>query len=97
MNAYELLKRMKEKSASDLYLKVGLPPSFRIHGEVIRDTTSPLSAENVKVIVDCLLNDYQKRLFNERPDLDFAYPLKADYGIGSTCFVSRVRSAWSRV
>ncbi len=39
MNAYELLKRMKEKSASDLYLKVGLPPSFRIHGEVIRDTT----------------------------------------------------------
>ncbi|HOE11446.1 MAG TPA: PilT/PilU family type 4a pilus ATPase [bacterium] len=76
MNAYELLKRMKEKSASDLYLKVGLPPSFRIHGEVIRDTTSPLSAENVKAIVDCLLNDYQKRLFNERPDLDFAYSLE---------------------
>ncbi|HQO33172.1 MAG TPA: PilT/PilU family type 4a pilus ATPase [bacterium] len=75
MNAHELLKRMKEKTASDLYLKVGLPPSFRIHGEVIRDDTSPLSAENIKSIVDSLLNDYQKRLFSERPDLDFAYSL----------------------
>ena len=78
MGARELLLRMKEKTASDLYLKVGLPPSFRIHGEVIREDGPPLSGEDVKAIVNELLNEFQKRRFDERPDLDFAYSLDGE-------------------
>ncbi|MFH1739340.1 MAG: ATPase, T2SS/T4P/T4SS family [bacterium] len=75
MGAHELLLQMKEKGASDLYLKAGLPPSFRINGDVIRDNAPALSGEDIKEIVDGILNEFQKKIFDERPDLDFAYSL----------------------
>ena len=75
MSAQDLLLQMKQKGASDLYLKAGLPPSFRIHGDVIREDGPALSGEDIKEMVDGILNEFQKRLFDERPDLDFAYSL----------------------
>ena len=75
MRAKELLTSMKKKEASDLYLKVGLPPSFRIHGEVTREEGSAITGDDMETIVNDILNEYQRKRFDERPDLDLAYAL----------------------
>ncbi len=75
MRAKDLLTRMKEKGASDLYLKVGLPPSFRINGNVMREDGPPIAGDEIQAIVDDIMNDYQKKRFEDRPDMDFAYAI----------------------
>jgi len=75
MRAKELLTSMKKKEASDLYLKVGLPPSFRIHGDVIREEGPAVTGDDMETIVNDILNEYQRKRFDERPDLDLAYAL----------------------
>jgi len=75
MKILELLESMVEKEASDLYLKVGIPPSIRIHGDVVRLDSAPISEDDMIEASKLLLTDYQLKKFNERPELDFAYNL----------------------
>lgn len=76
MDIKELLRQMPEQEASDLYLKVGLPPSIRVHSEVERLNEPGLSDDEMERFCRELLTDHQQRIFNERPDLDFAYTLE---------------------
>ena len=73
MEIKDLLLMMPGRKASDLYLKVGIPPSLRIHGEVIRLEGTPLTDEQLEAYCRDLLTDHQWKVFQERPDLDFAY------------------------
>jgi twitching motility protein PilT len=74
---FDLLRLMREKGASDLYLKVGIPPSMRIHSQVTRMDGSPLTEEEIKEAAKILLTEYQWKIFEERPELDFAYTLES--------------------
>jgi twitching motility protein PilT len=67
-----LLSRACEKDASDIHLKAGYPPYFRIHGEIIRRTT-PISPGEVDEIVRFLLSEIQHQHFEERGEMDLAY------------------------
>lgn len=71
-----LLRQMPEQEASDLYLKVGLPPSIRVNSEVVRLDEPGLSNDEMERFCRELLTDHQYRIFSERPDLDFAYTLE---------------------
>jgi len=67
------LKYMVENDASDLYLTVGLPPSFRLEG-IVRSLQGkpPLTPEQTERIAYSIMNDRQKRIFEEEMEMNFA-------------------------
>ncbi len=60
-----LLGSANELKASDLHLVVGSPPAYRINGEVILAEEDSITPEEAKAAADELLNDGQKRKFEE--------------------------------
>ncbi len=75
MDISALLKTLTVEGASDLYLKVGLPPSIRVHGNVMRMDAAAVTDADMDAVIKLLLTDHQLRIFQERPDLDFAHAL----------------------
>ncbi len=59
--------------ASDLHIKVGSPPIMRISGKVRKLEAEPFSNQKIKNMLFEILNEKQKRQFEETGDLDFAY------------------------
>ena len=69
----ELLNVAKEKKASDIHLTVGVPPKVRIDGE-LKDLNYPnLAPADVEAVVNRLMSDKQKAVFEEYGELDFAF------------------------
>jgi twitching motility protein PilT len=70
----QVLQTARQLSASDVHLKVGLPPVFRISGDLrtVRDQ-APLSAEVVSTFAINIMNAKQRQLFDRDKDLDLAY------------------------
>src|ERR1044071_8280597 len=55
--------------ASDLHLVAGVPPAFRINGEIIIADQDSLSPQDLALIADSLLNDQQKKKFEQEWEL----------------------------
>ncbi len=70
-----LLSFARDEGASDLHISAGLPPLLRIRGEIMKLEMAPLSAEDTHAAIYDILNDEQKRLFEEHRDLDFAFEI----------------------
>ncbi len=70
-----LLRFAVAQKASDLHLSAGEAPVLRIHGDIVRVDTPPLTKEDAhRLIFDCM-NDAQRRVFQERLECDFAFAL----------------------
>ena len=77
MNARDMLFTMIEKNASDLHLIAGIPPSFRIDGDLSFLDKTPLSVNNLNNFLEEIVGDETKRKrFIEDRELDFAYEIK---------------------
>ena len=59
----------KEIEASDLHLVAGVPAAFRVNGEIIIADEDALSASQVAEIANSLMNEQQKRKFQDDWDL----------------------------
>ncbi len=70
-----LLGFAKDQDASDLHISAGMPPLVRIRGEMIRLEMPALTREETQASIYDVLNDTQKRIFEERRDLDFAFEI----------------------
>ncbi len=68
-----LFAMMPKVNASDLHLKVGSKPMLRVAGAIREVETEPLTAADVRRMVLAVLDDEQKRQFQQDQDLDFAY------------------------
>ncbi len=74
MNLNDLLKLTFEKRASDLHIKVGVPPIFRIDGKLAPlESEKRLTQEDALVIASSIMNAAQKAKFKEKNELDMAY------------------------
>jgi twitching motility protein PilT len=74
MNLNDLLKLTFEKHASDLHVKVGVPPILRIDGKLTPlETEKRLTQEDSLAIALSIMNPAQKTKFNEKNELDMAY------------------------
>ncbi|HUD46419.1 MAG TPA: PilT/PilU family type 4a pilus ATPase [Candidatus Baltobacteraceae bacterium] len=60
-----LLKAVSNCDASDLHLVVGLPPAFRVNGEIILADEDGLTAAEITELAEGLLNDQQRRKLEE--------------------------------
>jgi twitching motility protein PilT len=69
-----VLAAARQLGASDVHLKVGLPPIFRIKGDLrtIREMPA-LTGEALAEFAEHMMNDKQRANFERDPDLDLAY------------------------
>jgi twitching motility protein PilT len=74
-----LLERMVKEEASDLFLKIGKPPSMRIAGRVTELAQQELSEGIMKEILAEITPERTRKRFDEGNDIDIAYELE---GIG---------------
>ena len=73
-----LFGQMPELKASDLHLKVGNPPIFRVGGELHRAKSDPLTANQMETLVAELLGRERMSTFYEQGSLDIGH----DFGKG---------------
>lgn len=75
MDVSELLAFTVKNKASDLHLSSGEPPMIRIHGDMTRIKMPPLEAREVQAMVYDIMNDGQRKHFEEFLELDFSFSL----------------------
>lgn len=68
-----LLKGLVKHKASDLHVKVGRPPLYRINGKLMPAKLPPLSGEDVKRLAYNTMTQKQIREFEENLQIDFGY------------------------
>ncbi len=83
-----------EQGASDIHVSAGERPALRIDGDVCRVDYPPLTAQETHSLIYELMNDSQRRTFQERLEVDFAFELDDDLRFRVNAFVqSRGESA----
>ena len=60
----ELLKRVVERAASDLFITAGFPPAIKIDGEIRPQMERALTSEQSAMLVRAIMNDRQTREFD---------------------------------
>jgi twitching motility protein PilT len=78
MEFHEMLRKMVIEKASDLFIKVGSPPSLRIDGTVHFLDTEEITPQDALEIFE-IIEDSKKDGFDTKSDIDVAYELP---GIG---------------
>src|SRR5438093_923752 len=74
MELNEILQVALRGGASDIHLKAGLPPMFRVDGSLVplKDARR-LPPEEISRMAFGIMNDYQKEKFKAQNELDLAY------------------------
>jgi len=75
MNINMLLEAMPKLEASDLHLKVGGPPMYRINGELRPVEHPPMTDADVGKVVDEVISPKKKVELQEQGTCDFAYSI----------------------
>jgi twitching motility protein PilT len=75
MDISELLAFSVKNKASDLHLSAGLPPMIRVHGDVRRINLPPLEHKDVHAMIYDIMNDSQRKVFDENLEVDFSFDL----------------------
>ncbi|HPD18826.1 MAG TPA: type IV pili twitching motility protein PilT, partial [Candidatus Goldiibacteriota bacterium] len=76
MNIRDLLLLMIEKRASDLHLKEGKSPMLRIDGKLAPLDMDILSNSELKEMIYSILDEKQRKKFEETNEMDMAYNLE---------------------
>jgi twitching motility protein PilT len=79
MDISELLIFAVKNKASDLHVSAGEPPLVRIHGEMRRIEGPPLENEAIHRMIYDILNDDQRKTYEEHLEIDFSFAL-GEYG-----------------
>src|SRR5438105_2342384 len=73
----KLLSIVLERDASDLHLIVGEPPIIRVDTLLLRlDNYQVLSLDVITDLLQVLLNETQKKMFEQQMQIDFSYAFK---------------------
>jgi twitching motility protein PilT len=64
-----LLSAVNEYEASDLHLLAGVPPAYRVNGEIILANADALTEEELNSVAEGLLNEQQRRKFEQEWEL----------------------------
>jgi twitching motility protein PilT len=76
MEINDLLKKVLEKSASDLHLIVGNAPVLRIHGDLVVQKDLPVVTQvEAQQMLSAITTQEHIDFFNKEKELDFAYSI----------------------
>jgi twitching motility protein PilT len=86
----EVLRRMVEARASDVHITAGVPPAIREKGKIAHMEGFPvLSGQETREIVYGILNEDQRKRFENNKQLDFAYAIPGVARFRVNCFFQR--------
>lgn len=68
----DLLRAMKAKNGSDLFITAGFPPAMKIDGQMTPVTEKPLSIDQAAMLVRAIMNDRQTKEFDSTKECNFA-------------------------
>jgi twitching motility protein PilT len=86
----EVLRRMVETRASDVHLTPGFPPAIRDKGKIqAMDGFPVLNGQQTREVVYGILNDEQRKRFENDQQLDFAYAIPGVARFRVNCFFQR--------
>ena len=71
-NFKAVLQQLVQRNASDLHLMVGLPPTLRLHGDLVPLDHPALRPEDLKGLAEQLMTPRQVKEFTENKECDFA-------------------------
>ena len=71
-NFKAVLQQLVQRGASDLHLKVGRPPTLRLHGELTPLELPALRPEDLKTLAEQLMTPRQVKEFTDNKECDFA-------------------------
>ncbi|OFZ53096.1 MAG: type IV pili twitching motility protein PilT [Bdellovibrionales bacterium RIFOXYC1_FULL_54_43] len=71
-----LLKTMVDQNASDLHITAGVPPQFRINGNMVKAKMDALNQNEAKELCYSVLTDAQKAEFEKNFEIDFSFGIK---------------------
>jgi twitching motility protein PilU len=89
MELDKLLRLMVEKTASDLFITAGMPPSMKVHGRIHAVTKSPLSPEQTKEIIYGMMTATQVAEFEKSKELNFAISVSGVGRFRASAFFQR--------
>lgn len=75
MDITQLLQFAHQHDASDLHISAGESPMVRIHGDIKRIKAPALTMEQTHAMVYDIMNDAQRKHFEEFSDIDFSMQL----------------------
>ncbi|MCX7995851.1 MAG: PilT/PilU family type 4a pilus ATPase [candidate division WOR-3 bacterium] len=79
MELKSLLEKMMKVNASDLHLKAGAPPVFRIDGRLVIEKSESLTPEVLKTMAYQIMTPSQQQTFERMKEMDFAIGVR---GVG---------------
>lgn len=75
MQITDLLAFGAKNKASDLHLSSGISPMIRVHGDMRRINLPEMSAEKVGNMVTSVMNDHQRKIYQQNLEVDFSFEL----------------------
>ena len=75
LSIISLLRGLVKHRASDLHIKAGRPPLYRINGKLLPTKLPPLSMEDVKKLAYSTMTEKQIKDLEENLQVDFGYAL----------------------
>jgi twitching motility protein PilT len=88
---YALISTAMESGASDLHLIAGVPPAFRINGEIIFTDGDSLTANECTEMAHSLLNEDQRAKFEQEWELCISLPHSVAGRIRATLYRRNTR------
>ena len=86
---HDLLRMMKSKAASDLYITAGAPPAMRVDGKVLQVSRQKLTQEHARELTRAIMNDKQIAEYEESNECNFAISLTGVSRFRVNAFVQR--------
>jgi len=75
IDAKTLLQATVEAGASDLHVSAAMPPMIRLRGEMVRSQAPALPDAEARTLLYALMTEPQRKEFQERREIDFAFEL----------------------
>lgn len=86
---FDLLKLMKVKDASDLFITAGFPPAMKIDGRLIPVSKTKLSAEQTNEICFAIMDEKQSATFRAENECNFSIGLPSVARFRVNAFIQR--------
>jgi twitching motility protein PilT len=86
----QLLNKTVTDGASDLHLTVGAPPIYRLNGEMVHLSDTPLEATGIRDMIAGVLTGEQQNTFRERRDIDLSMEIAGLARFRVNMFVGRL-------
>jgi twitching motility protein PilT len=72
----DMLRYLVESESSDLHLRVGLPPTYRTHGDLVqREGLPELTGDEIEAMILSIMPERNRSEYKETNDTDFAYEI----------------------